>query len=418
VSEARSFDAEPLSPNRADIDRHLRALFPPLFVHPYPDARIEIAYADPSTGELNAAKTFSARELEKAADFAERKNRECLNVYVGPALREAHVQGRAGKNDVITAFRAWADFDRPRDDSRVATLLKTSGLQPSEVVETGRTPHRRFQVYFELVGDVTPEQLERANTSLKNWLGGDHVQNPGNLMRLAGTINYPTKAKRARGYVTELVVLHIKANASACSVEQLAGLAGTSQDSRLDPGTGPGRTDDELRTLLEASSEPGNWHNSILRAIATMVGRGWSDLQIRLACAAYCEGGTDDPDLDDMIDRAREKWNKRDPETEGDTNTDGDTIESDERSVNEAPVARTLPAIKIHQRISGADNGGRANAHQLQGAVLSAQRRIGETDHPDGEGGTWSYDQDGAIENHHSGLHARHHVPSCALAEI
>ena len=352
MSEARSFDAEPLFPNRADIDHHLLALFSARFVHSYPDARIEIAYADPSTAELNKAKTFPAFELGMAADFAEQKNQEGFNVYVGPALRGAHVKGRAGRGDVVTASRAWADFDKPDDNSRVDNLLKSRGLQPSEVVVTGSTPHRRFQVYFELADNVTPEQLERYNTSLKNWLGGDNVQNPGNLMRLAGTINYPTRAKRERGYVTELVVLHIKANASACTVEQLAELAGTSQDNRSHPGARPGRTDDELRTLLEASGDPSNWHNSMLRAIATMIGRGWSDLQIRLACAPYCNKGPEDDDLDDLIDGARKKWNKPDPGTEDDIFSDRDTSEGDERSANEAPVAQKLSTIQIRPRIS------------------------------------------------------------------
>ena len=45
-----------------------------------------------------------------------------------------------------------------------------------------------------------------------------------------------------------------------------------------------------------------------------MIGREWSDSAIRLACAPYCEGGADDPDLDALIDGARKKWNKPDPE--------------------------------------------------------------------------------------------------------
>ena len=68
-------------------------------------------------------------------------------------------------------------------------------------------------------------------------------------------------------------------------------------------------------TLLEASRTPGKWHNSVREAIASMIGRGWSDLQIRLACAPYCKGGTNDPDLDDLINRAREKWNKPEEES-------------------------------------------------------------------------------------------------------
>jgi hypothetical protein len=67
----------PLEPNRAAINQHLYALFHPDFVRAYPDAWIEIAYANPAAGGgLRAAQQFSAFELEAAGDFAERKNRQ------------------------------------------------------------------------------------------------------------------------------------------------------------------------------------------------------------------------------------------------------------------------------------------------------------------------------------------------------
>jgi hypothetical protein len=44
-------------------------------------------------------------------------------------------------------------------------------------------------------------------------------------------------------------------------------------------------------------------------ATATMLGRGYTDAEIRSACAPYCRDGFDDTDLDDFIDRGRAKWN-------------------------------------------------------------------------------------------------------------
>ena len=41
-----------------------------------------------------------------------------------------------------------------------------------------------------------------------------------------------------------------------------------------------------------------------------MIGRGWSDTAIKFACASYCRGGANDPDLVPMIEGARKKWNK------------------------------------------------------------------------------------------------------------
>ena len=136
-------------------------------------------------------------------------------------------------------------------------------------------------------------------------------------MRLAGTVNYPTKDKRERGYVAELVTLHVRKDAPAYTVEQLTGLAGKpSGPFGFDSKTG--RTDDELKALLEASRVQGEWHNSMRNAIATMIGRGWSDTAIKLACASYCRGGADDPDLVPMIEGARKKWNKPNEEAQPD----------------------------------------------------------------------------------------------------
>ena len=63
-----------VSPNKGDIAAHLYALFPPVFVQPYPEAWIEIAYGNPATGNaVNKARNFSAFELKEAGDFAAAK---------------------------------------------------------------------------------------------------------------------------------------------------------------------------------------------------------------------------------------------------------------------------------------------------------------------------------------------------------
>ena len=37
-------------------------------------------------------------------------------------------------------------------------------------------------------------------------------------------------------------------------------------------------------------------------AVATMIGRGWDDSAIRMACRTHCRDGFGDTDLDDFID--------------------------------------------------------------------------------------------------------------------
>ena len=108
------------------------------------------------------------------------------------------------------------------DGARIDAVLKEKNLQPAITVVTGRTPHLRAHLYFRLAGSATPkEDVRGVNAALEALLGSDNVKNPDRVMRLAGTINYPTKDKLERGYVPELVTLHIKKDAPAYTVEHL-----------------------------------------------------------------------------------------------------------------------------------------------------------------------------------------------------
>ena len=196
----------PLRPSKTDIERHLYELFPPAFVHPHPDAWIEIAFANPATGgKPDEAKQFSAFDLAGAAEFAENKNRAGFNIYVGPALRQGETgpksKGRASDANALTGLYAWSDFDGAGDDARIEAILKEKNLPTTMTIVTGRTPNFRAHLYFKLAGIATPDELRDANTALKTLLVTDDVENPSRVMRLAGTINYPLKEKaRTRLY--------------------------------------------------------------------------------------------------------------------------------------------------------------------------------------------------------------------------
>ena len=75
--------------------------------------------------------------------------------------------------------------------------LEEKNFRPSMLVMTGRTPHRRAHLYFKLAGNATKDQVRNANIALKTLLGTDDVEDVCRVMRLAGTVNYPTE-KSAR----------------------------------------------------------------------------------------------------------------------------------------------------------------------------------------------------------------------------
>jgi hypothetical protein len=309
-----------LQPNLADINAQLYGLFPPAFVHGYPDAKIEIAYSD-SSGNVNQGQYFAAFDLEAAAKFAAAKNLEGRNVYVGVALRRGDTPpfGRASDKDFLASNFAWAEFDGAGDYERIADIIEAGQLEPAIVVTTGTRPHLRQHIYFSIEGGITDgDKLRTINKSLQELLGSDNVQNPSRVMRLAGTISYPPPKKQERGYVAELVTFLSEREPHRYTADQLATLAGATTAPGAQQKEGPdsrkSRSDDELYALLETSRIAEKWHNSIRDATASMIGRGWSDLQIRLACAQYCKGGADDPDLAELIQGGRKKWDKPDIE--------------------------------------------------------------------------------------------------------
>ncbi|MCK1714213.1 MULTISPECIES: hypothetical protein [unclassified Bradyrhizobium] len=81
-------------------------------------------------------------------------------------------------------------------------------------------------------------------------------------------------------------------------------------------GTKRGKGDEELIALLKQSrATPGKgWREPMLPAIGSMVGKGWSDSQIKVACAPYSDGGVDDRDIQKLIDDARKKFGKPEPD--------------------------------------------------------------------------------------------------------
>ena len=96
-------------PNVADISDHLHALFPPAFVHHFPDAQIEIIYGPP--GVFTVSRWFSAFDLKAIAGFAEVRNAEGDNIYVGAAVRHGSAPegGRANGKNYLAAQCGWGE---------------------------------------------------------------------------------------------------------------------------------------------------------------------------------------------------------------------------------------------------------------------------------------------------------------------
>jgi hypothetical protein len=109
--------------------------------------------------------------------------------------------------------------------------------------------------------------------------------------------------------------LRVNKDARAYEADELIGLVpasgATSGDLYAEYGkeATAGRSDADLVALLKASRIK-DWHNNMRDAVATMIGRGMSNSAINVACAAYCDGETQDADLKELVDSGRKKFNK------------------------------------------------------------------------------------------------------------
>ena len=316
--DSEATDTPPLSPNKADMIAHLYALFPPLFVHAYPDAMVEVIYGPP--GVFTVSRWFSAFDLKTIVEFAEERSASGDNVYVGAALRKGPIPETGRANEVenyLAAQHGWSEYEGDGDHERIASICKAKGLQPAIKIVTGTTPYPREHLYFRIKGGISSIAEQRAvNTALRNLLSSDDVRDAIRILRLGGCINTPTAEKYAKKYIRELVTVQVAREPREYTVEELLALCGAEiVDDVIDLNEVKSRrTDDELFNLLEETKIAKHWHNAMRNAIATMIGRGWSDDAIRFSCAPYCIGGKDDPDLDALIDGGRTKWDKPNPD--------------------------------------------------------------------------------------------------------
>jgi hypothetical protein len=182
-----------LEPNTTDMREHLHFLFGA--AREYDDGLIEVAV---NTGKGWQGRLFGTDALNEAAAFAAERNTQRCNVYVGVALRDPDTPpfGRASDSDHYATTAVGGDLDT--GDASAAAPARTRHLPPSFIVCTGNHPHTRLQPFWLLEEAITDQEQHRAIFGgIADSLEGDRaVTNPGRVMRLAGTIAWPTKPGR------------------------------------------------------------------------------------------------------------------------------------------------------------------------------------------------------------------------------
>jgi hypothetical protein len=156
---------------------------------------LQILLIDPANEDVSIRRYHldDASVAEKIAKDAISASRRGCNVYAEARTVRPDLKGknRGKAEDTIAVFALTVDSDADKG------LAWTPTVPVSLTVETspGNAHH-----WFFLEKAVTPDDAKQIGERLKAAIGGDHdtgvITQP---YRLAGTVNYPSKAKRERG---------------------------------------------------------------------------------------------------------------------------------------------------------------------------------------------------------------------------
>jgi hypothetical protein len=324
---------------------------------------IELCWTDPRNGALSHAQLFGTDEIEDLIERAVELNRTPgVNTYVGAAFRKPDATREKRGNDAsfYAASALWSDVDADVVAPAIATC-KRRGVPPTMTVVTGRHPHLRAQMWWRLATPCRgPELLRGLCSNIAQAIGGDpSVVNPGRVLRLGGSVAWPTKdgrvlertevhipddPKRPRQYFIEQLLRAFAPQPGPLITEPAPTKPPGEPASQLAPQTAgqlpPDRPQKNKENqvpiaamtrgegglaigsmsvdqALAAIQRGDRWHDHTVRLVAHWTSRGWSDAEI-LATAESLTLPNYEPDqtrrdLARMIEGARRKWNLPNP---------------------------------------------------------------------------------------------------------
>ncbi len=285
------------------ITAHLNRLFSRC-ADEYPGGMFEIRCIHPGDKPVRAQLFDTTPEgFDRGAAWAVEMNEgEGYNAYVGVNPRKPGTSptAAAGAKDVEIAFFQFADIDSEES----VNLLKT--IRPLEytfAVMTGRVPNPRPHIYWEL---ETPTRNMTAwrdqQAAIDDHFKSDSVKDPPRIMRLAGSVNYPSQKKMERGYRTEVVTIRTEYDGESREpVTSEALHAAYPAVAKAPPKASDGPRELNLKPIdpqkcLKNIANSHNLHNNARDLINHMVGTGepeWLVEQtVRKALEPVSDGGT------------------------------------------------------------------------------------------------------------------------------
>ena len=259
---------------------------------------------------------FAPDWMDEAVEWCEGMNGLGFNIYAVRNPIRASVTGSASDTDIVAAFYLWADCDDP---AAADNVQRFDGPRCTAAVRTGTIPATRVHIYWRLEEPCFDLAAWREmQCTIAAHFGSDRtVVNPSRIMRVAGTVAYPAKHKRDRGYVKEVTTLRTEYPDARAPVtlEQMQRVFSARQPATAPTAGKAFEIDaaaplDRERTRIKALSGQ-EWHNSVIRLVGSYVAKGLSDDEIHgltdpLTLAGYTVDQTR-REVQAAIDGARRK---------------------------------------------------------------------------------------------------------------
>ena len=258
---------------------------------------------------LNKRQKYTPDQIDSAVEFATKYNKDDYNAYV--TVNPSKTKNGATKDDdVIASFFCFCDCDTVESVDILGKFLKNEKLH-SFAVYTGMQP-KRGHVYFGIDKPLYDMDAWRElQRGVAQKLHSDiSVCNPSRILRLAGTLNIPTATKLKKGRIREETVLRVYGNNS----QTLNTLTTKfpyeyAKPFRLELGSNKQRLD--ITDTINRIKAGDNWHTNMISAVASLVSRGMSDMEIQamlqdITLAGYSSAQTHD-EVQVAINTARNK---------------------------------------------------------------------------------------------------------------
>ena len=189
-----------LSPNPRTIARYLQKLMQ----NWAEDEVIELRFLAEKRKPENCR--FEISQIREATSCIVETNNRGLNAFavVHPVLRQTPVSAK--NKDIKRAFFAFVDADEKGAADRVR---ESKLFIPEMEVVTGTKPFLRNLIYFRFDEPMTDMQRwsELQKCLIKEFGTDTAIHNPSRLMRIAGSVAYPSERKLKRHYKAEVTKL-------------------------------------------------------------------------------------------------------------------------------------------------------------------------------------------------------------------